>query len=156
MVSTRYLLWDRVFNASQPADLAGWPKALAAVLTTGGVWYSIEVLPAEMAAHWAYTFFPELWEWARARTRDLHAVFGEAQAVGLNPHVKRQVFYQPVRLSVAAGLAERRVGPLALLTDQAYEQGLLKLQRALQEQGGDAVIGSEFTLIEMWAQRGKG
>ena len=156
VVSTRYLLWDRVFNASQSADPAGWPKALAAVLTTGGVWYSIEALPMEMAAHWAYTFFPELWEWARARTRDLHTVFGDAQAVGLNPHVKRQVFYQPVKLSVAAELAERRVGPLARLTDQAYEQGRQQLQTALQDQGADAVIGSEFTLIEMWAQKGKG
>jgi hypothetical protein len=109
-----------------------------------------------MAAHWVYTFFPELWDWARARTRDLHTVFGEAQTVGLNPHVKRHVYYEPVRLSVATELAERRVGPLVQLTHQAYAQGLQRLQRALQEQGADAVIGSEITLIEMWAQKGKG
>ncbi len=66
-----------------------------------------------------------------------------------------QVFYQPVRLSVAAELAERRVGPLARLTDQAYQQGRLKLQTALQEQGAEAIVGSEITLIEMWAQKGK-
>jgi hypothetical protein len=56
-------------------------------------------------------------------------VFGEAQSVGLDPHVKRHVFCQLVRLSVAAELADRRVGPLARLTDQAYEQGHQQLQQ---------------------------
>jgi hypothetical protein len=76
--------------------------------------------------------------------------------VGLNPHVKRQVFYQPVRLNVAVELTERWVSPLIQLTAQAYQQGRLKLQTVVQEQGADAIIGSEFTLIAMWAQKGKG
>lgn len=155
VVSTRYLLWDQVFNASPPADPAGWPKALAAVLTTGGVWHSIEAFADGDGGPLGVHFFPESWDWARARTRDLHELFWEVQAAGLKPQVKRQVFYQPIGLGVAAELAEWRVGPPTWLTDQAYQQGRLKLKAALQEQGVEAVSGSEFTLIELWAQKGK-
>lgn len=127
VVSTRYVLWDRVFSTSQPVDPAGWPKALANVLTAGGVWYSLEVLPTEMAAHWTYTFFPELWDWARARTRDMHALFGEAQAAGFKPQVKRQVFYQPVGLKVAAEFAQRQDRPAGAAERSGLSAGLLEV-----------------------------
>jgi hypothetical protein len=83
-------------------------------------------------------------------------VLEQVQALGFNPRVKRHVFYQPSQLSVAAELAERRVGPLARLTDLAYEQGRQQLQHVMSGQGAKAVIGSEVTLIEMWAQKGTG
>ena len=80
---------------------------------------------------------------------------GRLRLLGSSHKVKRQVFYQPIGLGVAAELADRRGGPLARLSDQAYQQGCLKLQTALQEQGAEAVVGSEITLIELWAQKGK-
>ena len=60
-VSTRYLLWDRVFNASQPADPADLPKALAAVLTTGACG-NRSMFCRRRWRPMGRTLFSELWE----------------------------------------------------------------------------------------------
>ena len=58
-------------------------------------------------------------------------------------------------LGAAHAIARRREGLLALLPDDVYEMGLQRLEQAIAEQGEEALISSEFTLIEILAVKGE-
>ncbi len=106
-------------------------------------------LPAEMPAHWLFSYIPELWEWACARRHDLHARYQQIQAVGFKSEVHRMQHYQSITLGAALELASAHSGPLTQMSERELEQGLAKLRDAIEEQGAESVIGSEVTLIEM-------
>jgi hypothetical protein len=108
-----------------------------------------------MPAHWLFSYILELWEWAHTRIRDLHVLYQQIQAVSFKSEVCRTRHYQPVTLGAALELAAERSGPLAQMSERALEQGLAKLRDAIEQQGAESVIGSEVTLVEMWAQKSK-
>jgi len=156
VLTTQMLLWDNATRADHRRETDALLGQMCNLLTACGVWYMAEVLPAEMPAHWVYTYFPEAWTWARRQTLDLHALYGRLQAQGVASEVKRHVWYQPVRLGTALEIARQRPGLLARLSDPSYQEGIERLERAVMHQGAEHVIGSEVALIEIWAQKGKG
>jgi len=93
VLATSLLFWDHVINTAVPRDSEQLIQQIHAVLSKGGVWYLADVLPAEMPAHWLFSYIPELWEWAHTRTRDLHAVYQQVQAMGFKLEVHRTRHY---------------------------------------------------------------
>ena len=122
-------------------------------LSPGGVWYLAELLLADMPAHWVYTFFPETWELARTRGLSLHTLYEHLQKAGFTSEVKRHLYYQPVRLGTALEIALKRPGPLGRLEEVLYQAGVARLNQAVKEHGPDHLLGSEMSLVEIWAQK---
>ncbi|MCD6552855.1 MAG: hypothetical protein J7M16_02455, partial [Anaerolineae bacterium] len=75
---------------------------------------------------------------------------------GFRVRLERRTFYQAVTLEVARGMAgaRERCPQLAILPDEVYAQGLAALEEAVEREGKDEVIGSEFCLVEVTAVRG--
>ena len=65
--------------------------------------------------------------------------------------LQEHAFYQPVSLAAAYALAGRQSGVLATLADDAYQKGMALLAAAVHTQGGQTLIGSEVTLVEVAA-----
>ncbi len=126
------------------------------VVEPGGTWAFVDVMPASMPGHWLYRFFPQAWENEGRHTWDASRMYNELVKIGFRVRLERRTFYQAVTLEVARGMAgaRERCPQLAILPDEVYAQGLAALEEALQREGKDEVIGSEFCLVEVTAVRG--
>ncbi len=137
-----------VQDAGHLATLAG---QVAAVLGANGYWHFVSLLPVGMPAHWLFTYFPEAWGQVRAAGWTPHKIYGTLREAGFGVVLQEYTFYQAVSLAAAQALAERRDGVLATLADEAYRRGLARLAEAVRSQGGERLIGSEVTLVEVAA-----
>ncbi len=63
------------------------------------------------------------------------------------------MFYQPITLRIADNIVSRRPGQLTHLSDAQYNEGMAAIQREIEEKGGDFILGSEFNIVEAWAQK---
>ena len=72
---------------------------------------------------------------------------------GFQVNQREHTFYQPVALGVASEIARRRPGLLTALPDELYQEGLLRLAKALGKQGEDALVPSEVTVVEVMASK---
>lgn len=122
-----------------------------AVLEPSGYWHFVDLMPSSMPAHWLFTYFPEAWMQVRAQAWTSHKVYGVLRAAGFGLMLQEHVFYQPISLAAAQAIAGQRAGILAALADEAYEKGMARLAAAVREQGGETLIGSEVTLVEIAA-----
>ncbi len=152
VLATQFWLWDQVVaGQSDQADilLAHAYRAL----TEGGVWYMQELLPLEMPAHWVFDYFPEAWRWARYQSWNFHTFYTSLQAAGFTPEATRHVYAQPISLGVALEIAQDRPGILAFLSDRHFTLGLERVGQVISERDPFHLIGSDVTLIEVWAQK---
>jgi hypothetical protein len=126
------------------------------VMEPGGTWAFVDVMPTAMPGHWLYRFFPQAWENEERRTWDASRMYNVLLKAGFRVRLERRTFYQTVALGVARSMAgeRRRCPQLAILPDEVYGQGLAALEEAVQREGKDEVIGSEFCLVEVTATRG--
>jgi hypothetical protein len=104
-----------------------------------------------MPAHWIFTYFPEAWAQARPSGWTTHKIYGILREAGFGLVLQEHAFYQPISLAAAYALAGRRTGILATLEDDAYQKGMALLAAAVHTQGGEILIGSEVTLVEVAA-----
>ncbi len=130
-------------------------RGMAARLEVGGCWHIIDILPASMPAHWVFAYFPDAWRLAHSRLWSGHDFYNALRQAGLQVTQKEHTFFQAVSLGAAQMIARRREGLLALLPDDVYEMGLQRLEQAIAEQGEEALVSSEFTLIEILAVKGE-
>ncbi|MEA3349291.1 MAG: hypothetical protein U9Q82_01575 [Chloroflexota bacterium] len=84
---------------------------------------------------------------------NLYDLYNQLLKQNFELDLQRQMYYQPVRLSVAAAIASERPGVLACLSDDVYNEGMDVLQGEIEEKGGDYVLGSKFNIVEAWAQK---
>jgi len=147
---TQLLLWDAITNEHSPDD---YVFRTYKQMKPKGVWYQVELLPRDMPAHWLYRYFPAAWEWSKLHAWSLHTLYNQLRNQGFQVDVKRHLYYQPVFLSKAMMIAERRPGMLANLSDEVFEEGLNTLREELHDKGDDYLLGSEFALVEVWAQK---
>jgi len=147
---TQYTLWDRMVENQSAEDLIEhvWQR-----MKPGGVWYLSELLPLDMPAHWVYRYFPSTWEWVKAHTWNLYMLYNRLRNQGFHTDVKRGMFYQSISLRIAESIVSRRLGLLAHLSDTQYNVGIAAIQREIEEKGGDFNLGSEFNIVEAWAQK---
>ncbi|MBC7252198.1 MAG: hypothetical protein H5T62_18210, partial [Anaerolineae bacterium] len=68
----------------------------------------------------------------------------------------QRTFYQAVTWAVARQMAgaRARCPQLAVLPDELYAQGLAALEEAMQREDKEELLGSEFCLVEVTAERG--
>ncbi len=134
------------------ADRARVIQEAHRVLAPGGEWYLVDLVPTSMPAHWAFTFFPDLWRLVQERAWDTRTLYVALREAGFQVKMKEQAFYQAVSLGAARALAAERTGWLAHLSEEAYHEGLARLDAAIAEQGEDALIGSEvvFVVAHAW------
>ena len=147
---TQFQLWDRMITNQSPEDLFEqvWQR-----MKPGGVWYLNELLPLDMPSHWVYRYFPSSWEWVKAHTWNLYMLYNRLRNQGFHTEVKRGMFYQPITLRIADNIVSRRPGQLTHLSDAQYNEGMAAIQREIEEKGGDFILGSEFNIVEAWAQK---
>ena len=150
MLITQYQLWDHMIANQLPEDMIAqvWGR-----MKPGGIWYLTELLPQDVPAHWVYRYFPSSWEWVKAHTWHLYMLYNRLRNQGFLTEVKRHVFYQPVSLRIVENIASSRPGPLEYLSDAQYNGGMAAIQREIEEKGSDFLLGSEFNIVEAWAQR---
>jgi len=150
MLITQYLLWDHMIGNQLPEDTIAqvWQR-----MKPGGMWYLTELLPQDMPAHWVYRYFPSAWEWVKAHTWHLYMLYNRLRNQGFLTEVKRHMFYQPISVRIAENVASSRPGPLAHLSDAQYNEGMAALEREIEEKGDDFLLGSEFNIVEAWAQK---
>jgi site-specific DNA recombinase len=133
------------------ADLVALASRVYGVLAPNGYWHFVAPMPASMPAHWVFTYFPEAWTHARTAGWTPHKIYGVLREAGFGIVLQEHAFYQPVSLAAAYALAGRRTGILAHLEDDAYQKGMALLAAAVHAQGGETLIGSEVTLVEVAA-----
>lgn len=135
----------------QAPDRAAVLQEARRLLATGGLWYLVDLVPTSMPAHWAFTFFPGLWEVAREQAWDTRTLYVALREAGFQAKVRERAFYQPVTLAAARALARARAGWLAHLSEEAYQEGLARLDAAIEQEGEEAVVGSEVVLVVAYA-----
>ncbi len=135
----------------QAPDRAAVLQEAHRVLATGGLWYLVDLVPTSMPAHWAFTFFPGLWEVVKEQDWDTRALYVALREAGFRAKVREQAFYQPVTPAVARALARARAGWLTHLSEEAYREGLARLDAAIEREGEGAVVGSEVVLVVAYA-----
>jgi site-specific DNA recombinase len=108
-------------------------EAAFRLLDEEGHWHVIDVVPASMPAHWVFAFFPEAWPHAYGSFWTAYNFYNELRRAGFQVKLREHAFYWPVALGVAWEIARRRSGLLAALTDEHYQEGLHRLEKALEE-----------------------
>ncbi len=142
---------DTPLGVGDQAELEALAGRVYAVLEPNGYWHFIDLMPSSMPAHWLFTYFPDLWTAVRGAAWTPHKIFSVLREAGFGLVLQEHAFYQPVSLAAAYALAGRRTGMLATLAEDLYQHGMEKLAAAVREQGGQTVIGSEVTLVEVAA-----
>jgi site-specific DNA recombinase len=122
-------------------------------LTPHGFWYWQDLLPASMPAHWLFGYFRGLWTEVKEIYWDARQIYNEIRGMGYQVEQEEHTFYQPINLRTAAAIVEERHGPLQLLADEVYNEGLQRLMSEIDTRGEDAQVGSEVTLIEVRAYK---
>lgn len=147
---SQFELWDRMITNKTPEDFIEevWER-----INPGGIWYLNELLPPDMPAHWIYRYFPIAWEWVKGYTWNLYMLYNRLRNQGFVTKVKRGMYYQPISLSTAEEIANSRPGVFAHLRDSVFDEGMAFLQSEITAKGGDFIIGSEFNIVEAWAQK---
>ena len=148
-------LWTP-FAVQAVADL---PSLLAAVrdsVITGGTWACVDWLPHAMPGHWLYHYFPEAWEMTCQHAWDASRLYNLILQAGFTVKLVRRTFYQAVTLEVAYWCAQQRehIATLARLPDQVYVARLETLAEAVERDGPQMLVGSEYCLMDITAQRG--
>lgn len=140
--------------AHQAEFLAALPR-VQEVLATGGYWRLVLALPGAMPAHWVYTYFPEAWGYVSSDLWDSARYYNALREAGFGVLLREHRFYQAVSVAAAQALAQRRPGLLGLLAEAAYAQGMRRLAAEAERRGAEALVGSEFTLVEILAVKGE-
>lgn len=128
-------------------------RSFVRLLTPGGVWYVLEVLPTDLPAHWLWRFFDEVPEMVGQRIPDLLTLNKALQEAGLTTQVQRRVYAQRVRLDATLQIAEQRRGVLVLLPDDLYTRGVKKIRQAIAREGAQMFLDSRVALVEWWGQK---
>jgi hypothetical protein len=123
------------------------------LIKPGGMWYLTEILPQDMPASWVYRYFPSIWQWVKSHSWNLYALYNHLCNQGFHTEVKRHMFYQPITLRVVADLAERRSEAFAHISVAQYDEGMKAIQQEIKEKGDEYLLGSEFSVVEVWAQK---
>lgn len=153
VIATYLHLWDAWTNPAREPSTTELIQVIVRILTPGGVWYALEVLPTDLPAHWLWRFFDVAPEVVGQRIPDLLTLNKQLQDAGLTTQVRRRVYAQRVRLDVALEIAKQRHGILALLPDDVYTRGVKNLRQAIAREGAQTFIDSRVALVEWWGQR---
>ncbi len=126
------------------------------VVAPGGSWVLVDVMPASMPGHWLYRLFPQAWENERKHTWDTSRMYNALMEAGFQVQFKRRNIYQAIALEVAHEIASKReqCPQLAILPDPVYTAGLDVLERKMEQEGPESLLGSDFCLVEVVAVRG--
>lgn len=146
-------LWTP-FTLQRRKDKEGLIAEVERVLQEAGRWVVVDVLPSAMAGHWLYRYFPAAWENDCGMTWDAFDLYNVLRERGFTVELERKSLYQPVTLGTARAMARRREASsqLALLPDVVYEQGLERLEKALEREGTDHLVSSEVCLVVIQAE----
>jgi hypothetical protein len=147
---SQFLLWDEVVDGKSAKERI---KTSYDQLSPGGVWYLVDLLPLSMPAHWLYRYFPVAWEWGKSKAWNLHDLYNAFGDQGFHVDMKRRVYYQPIALETAMAVVSKRPGLLGRLKDDVYQEGARALQKDIEKKGKTYPLGSEFSLVEIWAQK---
>jgi hypothetical protein len=142
----------RTVLAPLTAELA---EQVAGLLAPGGLWLTIDLLPAAMPGHWLFRYFPE----AKALVDRFSATeqYRRLQELGLSVKMELQTYGQAVSIEAALTMAtlSRANGLLAEVSAGGYEQGVAQLHALAAERGRETLLPSHFCLLETKAFRGQ-
>lgn len=146
------LLWENAYcNSLMTDELI---NKVSKKLSACGIWYLIEPLPLDAPAHWLFRFFPAARDWYKTNTWTLHNLYMLFQRLGFSANFKRHNYNQSMTLGIIKTIAERRPGPLNRISEGAFENGLKTIAQQIDEHGDGHKVGSEFSLLEAWVQKG--
>ena len=140
-----------------------WLEEAYRVLDAGGWWVFTDLMPASMPGHWFRRFFSQATDlglptaldtsrlFAFLTKRGFHATKIKKLEESRDARIARHTCYQAVQLGVIENaLTHREDSPLLLrLPDEAYHQGMVRVQAAMQSQGAGALVASHFCLVEV-------
>ena len=137
-------------------DKAAWLDEIERVLDSVGWWVVEDLMPASMPAHWLYRFFPEARGVDLGRTLDPQALFVTLFERGFQVKLQRRTCDQAVSLGVIRQMAAQRerIPSLALITDEAYQAGVARIEEELAARGADALWPSHLCVVEVEATKG--
>jgi site-specific DNA recombinase len=137
-------------------DKAAWLDEIERVLDSVGWWVVEDLMPASMPVHWLYQFFPEARKVDLGRTLDPQALFVTLLGRGFQVKTRRRTYDQAVSLgAIRQIVAEReRIPPLALISDEAYQAGVARIEEELAARGADALWPSHLCVVELETTRG--
>jgi hypothetical protein len=106
-----------------------------------------------MAGHWLYQYFPGAWENDQGLTWNAFDLYNTLVKAGFETEMKRQSIYQPVTLGAARAMVQKRdrCPQLAILPDVVYEEGMERLEAAIEEKGEAHQVSSEICLVVVQA-----
>lgn len=148
-------LWTPFAIQHSPNGLLDLTYKVRQVVAPDGTWAFIDTLPNSMPGHWLYHFFPEAWANDTQQTWDIYRLNQALAEGGFRPDFDRKTYYQPIQLGVIEELALYRsdIPQLRNLPKRVYESRLDALREFIDEKGPDHLVGSEFSLIEVTADR---
>jgi len=137
-------------------DKAAWLDEIERVLDSVGWWVVEDLMPASMLDHWLYRFFPEARGVDLGRTLDPRALFVTLLERGFQVKLQRWTYDQAVSLgTIRQMVAQReRIPPLALITDEAYQAGVARIEGELAARGAEALWPSHLCVFEVEATKG--
>lgn len=129
-------------------------QRVATVLADQGTWHWEEVLPAAMPGHWVFGHFPALWGYVQGAYWNAQQIYLELKREGLTATLQETTYMQAVSLRAALELLHQRPGILQLLPEVEYERGVGVLAARIAAEGPQALLSSEFTVVEVTAVKG--
>jgi hypothetical protein len=145
-------LWSS-FALQRREDKRGLIIEAQRVVEGDGLWVWVDVLPSSMAGHWLYQYFPGAWENDQGLTWNAFDLYNTLVKAGFETEMKRQSIYQPVTLGAARAMVQKRdrCPQLAILPDVVYEEGMERLEAAIEEKGEAHQVSSEICLVVVQA-----
>jgi site-specific DNA recombinase len=145
-------LWSS-FALQRREDKRGLIIEAQRVVEEDGLWVWVDVLPSSMAGHWLYQYFPGAWENDQGLTWNAFDLYNTLVKAGFETEMKRQSIYQPVTLGAARAMVQKRdrCPQLAILPDVVYEEGMERLEAAIEEKGEAHQVSSEICLVVVQA-----
>ena len=113
-------------------------------------------MPASMPVHWLYQFFPEARKVDLGRTLDPQALFVTLLERGFQVKTRRRTYDQALSLDAIRQIVAGRqhIPSLALISDEAYQAGVARIEEELAARGADALWPSQLCVVEVETTRG--
>jgi hypothetical protein len=109
-----------------------------------------------MPVHWLYQFFPEARKVDLGRTLDPQALFVTLLERGFQVKTRRRTCDQALSLGAIRQIATERgrIPSLALISDEAYQAGIARIEEEIATRGVDTLWPSQFCVVEVETTRG--
>lgn len=148
LLFSQYLLFENALDGRIPGE--DMLVQIYSRLRSKGVWYFVDIFPQDFSAHWVHRYMPTAWQWAKANTWTIYGLYSQLLNVGFKATIKRKAYSQPTTALAAQDILQKYPSFYLNLNNDSLTQAVKHLQDINNQ---SVVFPSEFTIIEVWAQR---